>query len=248
MAMEERYVEVLVYVQASVSLAALDRKMTDLYDVLGVSKAADRKEIRAAYRKIAKSAHPDTGGSAKMFALVKKAHDILTDDERRRKYDATGDESEAAVDNTLGNAMQCLQVMFDKILQECLQKHVEPTEIDLIEVLRLNIGKDISEAQKNLTTLREMIKVDEKLVKRFSRKKKIAAKKSRELPPNFDVFENLIKGRLTALNTRISQLEDHVSKSEYVLELIDDYIYKKDEVRSNVQTRGNFTFMTLGGM
>ena len=54
-------------------------KCIDPYDVLGIDAAATVGEINAAYRRRAKGAHPDTGGSAQEFGEVKIAHTVLSD-------------------------------------------------------------------------------------------------------------------------------------------------------------------------
>lgn len=67
-------------------MAAPDRTY---YAVLGVSRSATAKEIKSAYRKAARSAHPDQGGSAELFHDVAVAYEMLSDPERRRRYDRT---------------------------------------------------------------------------------------------------------------------------------------------------------------
>ena len=62
----------------------------DLYARLGVSKDADEKDIKKAYLKLAKSHHPDKGGSDEEFKKINEAYEVLTDPERRRMYDMTG--------------------------------------------------------------------------------------------------------------------------------------------------------------
>jgi DnaJ-class molecular chaperone len=61
----------------------------DLYKMLGLSHDADQREIRTAYRSLAKRYHPDAGegSSAERFRDVQNAYDILSDVERRRDYD-----------------------------------------------------------------------------------------------------------------------------------------------------------------
>ena len=54
--------------------------IADLYHTLGVNRDAPMAAIRRAYRQAAKKAHPDAGGSAEAFALVKQASVILLDD------------------------------------------------------------------------------------------------------------------------------------------------------------------------
>ena len=67
-------------------MAAPDRTY---YAVLGVSRSATAKQIKDAYRKAARTAHPDQGGNAELFHEVAVAYEMLSDPERRRRYDRT---------------------------------------------------------------------------------------------------------------------------------------------------------------
>lgn len=63
---------------------------TRLYEILKVKPDATEKEIRASYRKLSKTAHPDGGGHQAEFESLKRTFDILSDEKRRARYDATG--------------------------------------------------------------------------------------------------------------------------------------------------------------
>jgi DnaJ homolog subfamily A member 2 len=61
-----------------------------LYDVLGVQRGADPQEIRRAYLKLSKTAHPDKGGSEEEFKKIQQAYEVLSDEQQRSFYDQTG--------------------------------------------------------------------------------------------------------------------------------------------------------------
>jgi len=62
----------------------------DPYAVLGVVRDAKDLEIRRAYRNLITREHPDKGGDAQRFALIQRAYEVLSNDSKRKQYDATG--------------------------------------------------------------------------------------------------------------------------------------------------------------
>lgn len=65
--------------------------MANLYDMLGVSKGASDDEIKKAYRKLARTLHPDVNPDKKAqekFKAVTAAYELLSNKDKRRRYDA----------------------------------------------------------------------------------------------------------------------------------------------------------------
>lgn len=70
------------------------RADVDYYSVLGVSKSASKSEIKSAYRKLARSYHPDVNkepGAEQKFKDISNAYEVLSDDEKRSIYDKYGE-------------------------------------------------------------------------------------------------------------------------------------------------------------
>ncbi len=71
----------------------------DYYKILGVARTADEKEIKSAYRKLARKYHPDVNPGDKSaesrFKEISEAYDILSDSKKRSQYDSLGEQWKA---------------------------------------------------------------------------------------------------------------------------------------------------------
>lgn len=86
----------LFLVQQSISTL---KRGDDPYKILGVKRSATKDEIKKAYRQIIKKYHPDVANidkkeAEKIFIRVNDAYELLTDENRKRRYDQTGSVSE----------------------------------------------------------------------------------------------------------------------------------------------------------
>src|SRR3972149_6543114 len=61
-----------------------------LYNILEVDKTASQEEIKQSYRKLVKKHHPDKGGDENTFKKISNAYDILSNPEKKAKYENDG--------------------------------------------------------------------------------------------------------------------------------------------------------------
>src|SRR6266850_1649524 len=77
-------------------------KFRDYYEVLGLSKTATEDEIKKAFRKLARKHHPDVNPGDKSaeekFKELNEAYEVLSDPEKRKRYDQLGQNWKAGAD------------------------------------------------------------------------------------------------------------------------------------------------------
>jgi hypothetical protein len=139
--------------------------ITDLYKILGVGKKATKAQIRAAYRRKAKTAHPDAGGDPEAFHAISKAYRILSNDKARARYDETGNADEATastMDNTTALAMEILA----QLLGDALETDAA-LNVDLTKEIAGVLAESSAEIAVAITKVETKIARIEKVARKF---------------------------------------------------------------------------------
>lgn len=142
--------------------------MTDLYDDLGVDRGADAKKIRRAYRRRAKSVHPDAGGSREEFDKIATALMVLSDPRRRAQYDETGQYDEGRPDNQMAETLNVIAGSLGRVLDQSRQGM--PT-MNFVQCMRNDIGKHKAGCVQQRAVAQSEINAVEKFARRFTKKK-----------------------------------------------------------------------------
>lgn len=138
--------------------------MPTLYEDLDLPPSATEAQIKSAYRKKAKSSHPDAGGDPETFTRIGRAYLILRDPDRRAKYDRDGDES-AEADNTFAKLAQFINQVFISIFE-----NVDIESIDLVATANQQIDQAINQARQALLSTEAKITKWSKFKKRIKYK------------------------------------------------------------------------------
>lgn len=192
--------------------------MPDLYKTLGVGRDAARAAIRRAYRQKAKAAHPDHGGTTEQFALVKLAHDTLTDDAARAHYDQTGEAGAKAVDNRHAEAMNLLASALDRAIAELYDKGIPPKETDMVAAMRKFLDGERQKVTQPKAELEKNRGRSAELVGRFEQK----------TDAELNVMELILRERLRLIDGEIAKGVAVLARIDLALELLRGFTFKVD--------------------
>ena len=188
--------------------------MIDLFRLLGLKRVASKAEVRKAYRRKAKVSHPDKGGSAEAFSALATAHDVLSDERRRERYDATGEIVAAKPDNADVAAIEIIAQKLGLIIHS---EH-DVSALGIGEMIEQAIREDIARRQAGIADHNRAIERAARLRARVKRK---ADGADNTLARVLDWHERSAKDL-------IKKSEDAVSSMERALEILDGYSFIED--------------------
>ncbi len=188
----------------------------DPYQELGVRRDATPEQVKHAYRKRVQKAHPDKGGTKEKFHAIQKSYDILSDAERRKRYDQTGDDTAPAADPR-ELAMAELASIFLTLVDSQDADHS-----NLIEMVKQPVEHGIAERKGRIVQLKNAIEKRERALKRVSRK-----------TAGNNVFARFLAADIASRHQAIAKLEVECERGQMMLGMLAEYEYKADVMTPN---------------
>jgi DnaJ-class molecular chaperone len=174
--------------------------MKSFYEILGVAADATADVLKKAYRKLAKEHHPDVGGDEKVFKEIQHAYDVLSDPEKRERYDR-GENVDQAEQSKETIAKQYLCQLFE----QCIEKWGFTR--DPFKEMKKSVQTNIEELKRN-------IKTEEKKRDKFEK----AATKVKK----GETFASFARGVAAQCNFRIEKINEEITLGNIMLEMLAD--------------------------
>lgn len=129
---------------------------SDPYEALGVPRDASADAIRQAYRALALRHHPDRGGDPAAFQAATEAAEVLTDPDRRARYDATGDRGGRRAPDPNAELMAVLVPCMAEALQELVNQGNKPDGANLVAFMKRVLETKRAGLKKRLTEIEKV--------------------------------------------------------------------------------------------
>ncbi|MBW8283977.1 MAG: DnaJ domain-containing protein [Rhizobium sp.] len=183
--------------------------MIDPYQLLGLERDADEAAVKAAYRKAAKSAHPDAGGDLDAFGRLNASYELLKDPVRRRVYDDTGYDPQLADATDLKGLM-----MLETLVNEMILDERAPGSFDPVAGLRRKLTDDLLKARFHILELERHRTRVRQHADRIGRR------------PDNDVLGAMLRARAQSITEAIKAAETQIAAIERAYAMLEGYSYE----------------------
>ena len=145
--------------------------MKSPYEILGVNQNATLAKIKSAYRKLAAKHHPDHDGDRETFEAIQLAFDILSDPDRRERFDRTGQTDDIELE---------IQANVERTIAGCFEAAFDQERKGPFEFMRDHVARLRSLAMDGKNASQKQIKKIEKRAARIRAKDESAAEAAEE--------------------------------------------------------------------
>ncbi len=183
--------------------------LIDPYETLGVERDADAAQVKTAYRKRAKNAHPDTGGDIDAFARLKTSYELLCDPVRRKVFDETGYDPTLADTKDLEGLLVLEGLINDFILDER-----EPGSFDPVAAMRRKLTDRIVNVRFHILELERHRARIRNHMDRIGRR------------PETDFLGSMMRARSDSITEAIGKAEVQIATIEQAYQMLEGYSYE----------------------
>jgi len=190
---------------------------TSLYEALNVDPSATADQIRAAYRALARKAHPDVGGDAEAFRKITEAYEILYDPESRAHYDATGQTREGSTleDPLRKTAIQKITTALQKMFEDRTDRY---TYADPFKAMR---AETVNAKHTNAAKVRTCKDAIERATKAMERHK------AKDGALNIGAYA--MQGIISDAEAQLAACEKNEALFDKIIEIIDTQEFEIEE-------------------
>ena len=178
--------------------------MTNHYETLGIDRAAVPEQIKAAYKRLAQTIHPDKGGGDAAFQQLQEAYAVLSDPDRRARYDRG--EDTGPINSPEHRARSGMAGLFKKAALAA-EDHQ-----DMIQMVRDGINQGIKKVHGDTAKLERSIGKLEKARDRVTYK-----------GDGVDMFAGVIDQQIDNAKRTIESLDDEANMASLMLIMLNDY-------------------------
>ena len=183
--------------------------MIDPYETLGIARDADAAQVKTAYRKRAKNAHPDTGGDVEAFARLKTSYELLSDPVRRKVFDETG------YDPTLADTRDIEGlVVLEGLINDFILDEREPGSFDPVAAMRRKLTDKIVNVRFHILELERHRARIRNHMDRIGRR------------PETDFLGSMMRARSESITEAIAKAEAQIATIEQAYQMLDGYSYE----------------------
>lgn len=182
------------------------------YTILGVPRSATTEQIRAAYRRLAKTMHPDAGGDPEAFIELSNAYTVLSDSELRGNYDLVGDAGDFNPLKFQKEVMESCSIAFKQTLMSFMHEGRSIDTVDFMKLMKNIMRNAYGALQHNDGEAREVLKSLHKLRDRIKRN---------DSEPN--MFVSIIDKQILEKSAELKEYISQMRIAKRTLEEVENY-------------------------
>ncbi len=186
----------------------------DLYELLDVTKDVTEGELKTAYRNKSKSCHPDIGGSAETFKQICEAYKILSDKEKRARYDS-GESFESISKAHVSEELLIKRSLIELFTQ--IVASVDPNFVNIIDQMKARLRNNSAQIQQSINNENTRMKRLESAMQRLNRTE------------GEDFFSLSAEAQINHTKNVIRDLEAKKELTQKGITMLEEFTYKTDE-------------------